>query len=286
MDEHAHRWANKLLENDQNCACIEVLMGQFEAEFDSRTTIAVTGADLGLRLNGSPVDNWQTIPIKNGDRISLDQSVNGLRAYIGVVGGWQTPVRFCSRSTVLREGLGGIDGAGLKTGQALAYTNSSIPVPMRTLSQSKRPDYTAELKLKLVPGYQFDHFSSFAKRRFFNNEYCVSQQIDRMGYRLEGPSIKASQQSLISEGIAYGAIQVPPDGQPIVLMRDRQTIGGYPKIGCLSSLDSSRLSQRVPGSRLTFELSDVASSQTERQLFDRLLEAGRWTESGNALLWP
>ena len=287
LDEHAYLWANKLLDNSLNAACIEVLMGQFEAEFDTATTIAVTGADLGLRLNGKAQAHWCSFRVQPGDRLQMETPRNGLRAYMGVVGGWQTPLTFNSRSTVLREQLGGLDGKALSVGQRLAYSvNITHDVPLRCLNPRYIPDYQAPLSVKVIPGYQYDRFSEVTRQRFFTSEYRVSQRIDRMGYRLEGPAVQANQAPLVSEGIAYGAIQIPQDGQPIVLLKDRQTIGGYPKMGCLSSLECSRLSQRAPGSSLAFELSHVATVQAERQLFDRFFQAGIWHASGRDVHWP
>ena len=270
LDEIAFRWANALLKNPANAACIEILMGDFEAEFNAATTISITGADLSCTLNGKAVANWQSLSVHKGDRIRFNAPASGLRAYLAVTGGWQTPVQFGSRSTVLREKLGGIDGGKLKTGQQLAYVGD-VNAPTRQLDALWIPDYAQELKLKMLPSYQYEQFSVASKRRFFTSEYIVSQRIDRMGYRLEGAEVKAQSQQLISEGIAMGAIQVPPDGQPIVLLKDRQTIGGYPKLGCVASLDCSLLSQQAPGKRVRFELSDVATLQIERRLFQRKL---------------
>lgn len=285
MDEHAFFWANKLLENELDCACIEILMGQFEAVFDDDTIIAVCGADLDVRINGKPVENWCTHPIKAGDRIAFKQPRSGLRAYLAVAGGWQTPVRFGSRSVVMREQLGGLDGGPLKAEDRLAF-KAGQSAPQRSVAPNFIPDYQAELTLKVVPGYQYQDFSPRVRRRFVTSEYAVSHRIDRMGYKLEGPAVSAERTGIISEGIACGAIQVPQDGFPIVLLRDRQTIGGYPKIGCVASLDCSRLSQRGPGSVVSFEFTDVARVQAERQVFDRFFRACTWSSSGKGIQWP
>lgn len=286
MDEHAFHWANKLLENPTNSACLEILMGHFEAEFEQTTLIALTGADVPVTINGKPASTWCTLRINAGDRLKLGAPRSGLRSYLAVSGGWQTPRLFASQSTVLREGLGGIDGAELKSGHTLTYSNDLLlDRPLRCLNAEHVPDYRAPLTLKVIPGYQFEQFDPAMRLRFFTSEYQLSQRMDRMGYRLEGPPIIASSERLISEGIALGAIQIPHDGQPIILMKDRQTIGGYPKIGCVASLDCARLSQRMPGSHISFELSDIASVQAERLLFDRFFHKGIWHESGQEVRW-
>ena len=282
MDEHAYHWANTLLENDLDSACIEILMGQFEAVFDADTTIAITGADLDARINGREVKHWSTHPVKAGDRIAFKQPRNGLRAYLAVAGGWQTPVLFGSRSVVMRERLGGLDGGPLRAEDRLSYL-PNLNAPRRCVAPNYIPDYQAELTLKVVPGYQYRDFSNASRLRFTTSEYRVSNRIDRMGYKLEGPAISTEQSGVISEGIALGAIQIPQDGNPIVLMRDRQTIGGYPKIGCVTSLDCSRLSQRGPGAVVSFEFSDIATVQADRQIFDRFFRASSRSPSGQPL---
>lgn len=286
-DEHAYRWANKLLDNPPGAACVEILMGQFEAVFTGDTVIALAGAELSATLNDQPLTNWSTQTVRAGDRIVFQRPINGLRAYLAVAAGWQTPLSFGSRSTVVREGLGGLDGGVLKAGDVLPFFSGLRgPDRVRQLASRYIPDYAHPLTLKLVPGYQYEHFSSLDRQRLISGTYTVSQRIDRMGYRLEGPAIKSDITGVISEGIALGAVQFPKDGQPIVLLRDRQTIGGYPKLGCVSSLSCSQLSQRGPGASIQFEFVDLASVQAERLLFNRYFDLGQWHDSGQTLRWP
>lgn len=286
LDDYAFHWANKLLENPLNSACLEILMGRFEARFQHDTVISVTGADSPIKINGKDVANWCTHRVNAGDHIAMGTPRSGLRSYLGVAGGWQSPKHFGSRSTVLREQLGGIDGNKLMAGQTLYYQQIyGAQQPKRCLHPRYIPDYRAKLTLKVIPGYQFAKFSDEMRRRFFTSEFRVSQRIDRMGYRMEGPAIHAQNEHQISEGISLGAIQLPHDGQPIILMKDRQTIGGYPKIGCVASLDCSRLSQRIPGTHINFELSDISTVQAERQLFDRFFKTGTWQDDGQRVKW-
>lgn len=285
LDEHAYRWANKLLENDANAACIEILLGNFEAEIGADTIIAITGADIPLTLNGQALDLWCSHRVQRGDVIRFDQARSGLRAYLGVAGGWQTPTHFGSRSVVMREQLGGLDGGPLKKGDRLAC----IPVTgqaLRCVPRAHRPDYLKPLTVKVIPGYQYNQFSVLARRTFETADYKISNDINRMGYKLSGPAVAAQSRKLASEGIAYGAIQIPPDGQPIVLLKDRQTIGGYPKIGCVASLDCARLSQCSPGSLVNFEFTDVDRVQAERRLFDRFFNLSQWVNDERKIAWP
>ncbi|WP_127559750.1 biotin-dependent carboxyltransferase family protein [Saccharospirillum alexandrii] len=285
LDEHAFRWANKLLNNEPNAACIEILLGKFEAEFKANAVIAITGADMEASINGEVLRNWRTHSVQQGDVIRFGQARSGLRTYLGIAGGWQTPRQFGSRTVVMREKLGGLDGGPLKQGDRLAFQPRNSPA-LRVVPEALRPDYQAPLTVYVMPGYQYEQFSVIARRTFETAEYIVSNDISRMGYKLTGPPVSADTRKLASEGIAYGAIQIPPDGQPIILLKDRQTIGGYPKIGCVASLDCARLSQRSPGSPIRFEFTDVDRVQAERRLFDRFFNHSYWVDDSRQIAWP
>lgn len=285
LDEHAFRWANKLLDNEPNAACIEILLGKFEAEFTANAVIAVTGADMTVTMNGQVLSHWSSHCVQRGDVIRFGQARSGLRTYLGIAGGWQTPRQFGSRTVVMRENLGGLDGGPLKQGDRLAFKAGGGPA-RRAVPAELRPDYQTPLTVKVMPGYQYEQFGVIARRTFETSEYIVSNDINRMGYKLNGPAVAADTRKLASEGIAYGAIQIPPDGQPIVLLKDRQTIGGYPKIGCVASLDCARLSQRSPGSPIRFEFTDVDRIQAERRLFDRFFNHSQWVDDSRQIAWP
>jgi allophanate hydrolase subunit 2 len=130
------------------------------------------------------------------------------------------------------------------------------------------PDYDRPLELGVMPGYQHDEFDIVKRTKLFSASYQVSQNMDRMGYRLSGDAIQPRRNGIVSEGIAYGAIQIPSDGQPIVLLKDRQTIGGYPKIGCISALGAGQLAQRGPGSVVRFHPMDVSQAEAQRMIFN------------------
>jgi len=273
MDEHAFRWANALLNNPVNACAIEVTYGGLELVASQPTMIAITGGDLGASLNGEPLLNWSTHAVKAGDKIVFRHPVSGLRSYLSVADGFAVKPVLGSCSTVLRETLGGLngDGAPIKAGDELRYS-PRLPCETRTVPLSDIPNYREDLELGVIPGYQFELFSSLERRRFFGHQYEVTNNIDRMGYRLKGAKITAEQTGIISEGIALGAIQIPADGQPIILMRDRQTIGGYPKIGTLTALDVGQLSQRSPGATVRFCIRDISYAQAQRHVFDRHLK--------------
>ncbi|MUK66436.1 biotin-dependent carboxyltransferase family protein [Aliivibrio fischeri] len=281
MDEHAFDWANKLLGNDPNATQIEITLGQFSCTFYAATTMALTGADMQAKLNGDPIVPWQSYAINSGDKLEMGAASAGLRAYLSVSGGFKIDNILGSTATVVRDGLGGLEGNGkpLKANTLIRYsvdvsqlsTVFSEPRLRKQVPNRFIPTYGKHIKVGVIPSYQYDDFVPEERERFFSTVYTVSNNIDRMGYRLSGEAIQCQRNNLISEGIALGAIQIPNDGQPIVLMRDRQTIGGYPKIGCVIHADISRLSQCVPGSTVQFYEKELHSAEAElhiqRQFF-------------------
>ncbi|MFD2177908.1 biotin-dependent carboxyltransferase family protein [Veronia pacifica] len=272
MDEHAYYWANRLLGNDPSAVQLEITFGQLQLQANASSTIAITGADLCATLNDKVITPWRTYAIASGDVLAFVTPKSGLRAYLAVSGGFQCQPKLGSCSTVKREQLGGLSGLGhaIATGDILPF-ESNTTRPEQRVPKWAIPNYDVPLELGVIPSYQHASFSRDEQMTFYTSNYEVSQHIDRMGYRLSGPPVTSQLDGIISEGIAFGAIQIPSDGQPIVLMKDRQTIGGYPKIGCLSSLGTSQLSQRQPGQIVTFSPSDVADAEIERRLFNRVI---------------
>ncbi len=265
MDEHAFLWANRLLDNPLNAPQIEITMGQFSCQFQADTTIALTGADMSATLNGQPVAVWQSLHIRAGDQLSLSGARRGIRTYLAVKDGFKVTGILNSCATVMRDGLGGADRRGGKlAAQDLLEYKVTSPIPTRQVPQQFIPEYGQDISLNVIPGYQYDRFDKAERERFFSTEYTVTPQMDRMGYRLSGAAIHCQTASLVSEGIALGAIQIPADGQPIILMRDRQTIGGYPKIGCVTARDLSTLAQCQPGAKVRFIEKDLYQAEAER----------------------
>lgn len=267
MDEHAFLWANRLLENDRNAAQIEVTMGQFSCEFYAATTIAITGADMAATLNGQPIASWQSYTVEQGDRLALRGARAGMRTYLAVKGGFKVPLPLDSCATVVRDELGGMQGFGekLKAKDLLRYSVSK-PILTKRVPHQFIPDHNKTLTLEVILGYQYQDFSTEQRERFFNSTYTLTPQMDRMGCRLAGNAIKCQTEKLVSEGIALGAIQIPADGQPIVLLKDRQTIGGYPKIGCVTAKGVSQLAQCQPGAEIRFVEKDLYQAEAERMI--------------------
>jgi biotin-dependent carboxylase-like uncharacterized protein len=251
LDPAAFNACNRLLANSPGSTAIEISFGgsHFRARVD--TFICVTGATMPLTINNVEKPLWAVHPLAAGDDIRLDFAGRGCRSYLGVADGFNIEPSFGSTSTVLREGIGGLDGNKLKPGDLLPCNRVSGR-KCYYLPPEQQPRYQNQVTLRVIPGYQQAHFSRLQQRRFFSHAYTVSQRCDRMGYRLEGPAIACDIDGILSEGICFGAIQIPPDGQPIVLLNDRQTIGGYPKIGSALSLDAARLAQLRPGGSVHF----------------------------------
>nr|WP_067287022.1 biotin-dependent carboxyltransferase family protein [Marinobacterium profundum] len=275
LDEQAFLWANRLLDNHYNCAALEITLGPVRLRALQATQIAITGADFAARINQLSIEPWHSYWIEAGDELSFAAPRSGMRAYLAVMGGFEAKLQHGSCATVMRELSGGLQGDGrrLEVGDRL----ECCAAPRRRTRQVPPgyvPDYSAPLCLRLLPAYQYDQFDAAQVRRFFSSDYLVSPSSDRMGYRLSGPAIPSRLDGIISEGIAYGAVQVPGDGQPIVLLRDRQTIGGYPKIGCVASLDAAQLAQRGPGAVIRFTPGEFSDIEAERLAFNRFFGIG------------
>ena len=259
LDMASFRWANQLCGNPEGTTALEVSIGGLVMEAQLDTYFAVTGANLPLKVNGIELEGWQTHAIKAGDRIELGFTQAGARAYLAVAGGFSIPVSFASSATVTREGIGGLTGDKLQQGDFLPCAPHATKAMYR-LAAAYRPSFSQQETLRLVLGYQHASFDNVQKRLFFSSEYRLTDRADRMGFRLEGQAVRSSLTGILSEGICHGAVQIPADGQPIVLLNDRQTIGGYPKIGSVISLDTAKLSQLLPGSRIHFEEVSIEQS--------------------------
>lgn len=251
-DPLAFHWANRLCDNALGASALEVSVGGLVLEANVATQIAVCGAHMPLTINHREKSLWCSHQIKPGDRIELGFANKGVRAYVAVAGGFDIPTVYGSASTVVRESMGGLNGGKLQPDDVLPC-KENLSSHCFTLPRGYRPLYGNRAMLRVIPGYQQQSFSRQQRRRFFSHEYVVSTNSDRMGCRLEGPAISADVGGILSEGVCHGAIQIPPDGQPIILMNDRQTMGGYPKLGSVLSLDVAQLTQLKPGSKVHFD---------------------------------
>jgi len=267
IDEHAYAWANHLLNNHFNDAVVEVTFGGLQLEAQADTFVAVTGADLDFKINDEPVQMWHGLQIHKGDVLSWGMPKSGVRAYLAVKGGFDTPVLFDSRSVNLREHI----GAKLAEGDELSYKGFN-ETTYRFIPPKYVPNYNQDITLRLLPTYQFNDFSINQRDLFFNQNYTITNANDRTGCRLSGAPITSKKERMISEGISYGCVEIATDGLPIILLKDAPSIGGYPKIGTVFSLDLAKLSQRQPNTKLRFELIDIHEAQKERKKFNEFFE--------------
>ena len=266
MDEYSYFLANKMLENDKNSNIIEISFSNVILKSHVNTTIAITGAKCEFTINEISKKIWQTHHINAGDIIKVGKIFEGSRVYLGVKDGFNIKKEFGSNATTIKEKLGGISGDKLKKGDILPCKNASYKYKMR-LKDKYVPDYKNELELRVILAYQDNHFQEEQVKKFFSSTYSVSNEFNRMGCKLSGESIACDINGIISEGICFGAIQIPSDGQPIILLKDRQTIGGYPKIGSVLSIDCFKLAQVKPNCKISFKPISIDEAQNKVKEF-------------------
>lgn len=262
LDDYAYSWANHLLGNTVNAPTLEITLGQAEFLINHHCEMAIAGGDLNAKLDDQLVTNWSTFSAKPGQKLSFGLPKNGLRSYLAIKNGFSVPEELGSSATVTRDELGGLsEGRALAAGDVLPISPHLVSHKPVQMTFRYKPDYNRTLELRVIEGYQVNDFAQDEIDRFFNQEFEVSQFIDRMGYRLTNGSISPPKREYLSEGIALGAIQIPPNGEPIILLNDRQTIGGYPKIGCVARIDIPRLAQAKPGQKVRFVRGDLLGLQ-------------------------
>lgn len=270
-DAHALTLGNMLIGNPANAAAIEITFGGADVEFTADTVLAITGGDLTPSFNGVAAPMNQAIGAIAGDRLTFGSPRTGLRAYVCVAGGVDVPPALGSRSTYLAAGIGGLEGRPLRSGDELqvgyadrqvGFTNT-VAHAGRRAPASLLPRYGAEVTARVIPGPQADQFTERGTEAFYTSVYTVTEKSDRQGVRLDGPTIEAieGRYDIVSDAVVTGAIQVPGDARPIVLLADRQTTGGYPKIGVVATVDIPLLAQAAPGTRVRFARISVEEAQ-------------------------
>ena len=250
-DRFAAETANLLVGNDPGAALLETALFRLELLALTDLVIAVTGGNLTPTINRNPLPMWRSVLVRAGDRIAFRGRKTGFRAYLAVQGGFSGEEYLQSRSVFVR----GLMGQPLQTKAVLETEEVGAPnLRQRILPPEMIPDCSQRKPLRVILGPQDDRFTPRGVETFLSSEYKVSGQSDRMGYRLEGPKIEhVKEADIISEGIARGAIQVPGDGQPIILLWDAQVSGGYTKIANVITPDQDSLAQTMPGETLCFQ---------------------------------
>ena len=280
MDAFAFHAANALVGNTQHAA-LEFGLGDITLRALQDCVISVTGVGFGLSIYIWDFPLWSSYYVRSGWMIRLHKRDSGMWAYLAIAGGVQTQPVLDSRATYLRGHFGGLDGRQLQAGDVLKPGTPVRPLTelaARTLSEDARPVYSDTPLVNVILGPQEKYFTKESLERFLSSEYSVSLTSDRMGYRLEGAALThRNKKELISEGMTMGAIQVPSNGQPIVMMADSPTTGGYPKIGAVVSADLPLLAQCIPGrSKIRFQETTVAKAQKKYRALigglDRIVE--------------
>ncbi|WP_144460637.1 biotin-dependent carboxyltransferase family protein [Siminovitchia fortis] len=283
MDKLAHRLANLLVGNPENEAALEMTLMGPKIQFETDALISICGGDLQPSISGNPVPMWRPVFVKKGAKLDFRYAKKGCRAYLAAAGGFDIPTVMGSKSTYLRARLGGYHGRALKAGDRVPFgLPSEVSEKINTGLAGSRyftpsswsvaddvyPAMEEPMAIRTIKGPQFDWFDEKSQIDFYQKEYEVTAQSDRMGYRLEGRPLNLKQQrDMISDAINFGTIQVPPDGKPIILMADRQSVGGYPKIGQIASVDLPVVAQAKPGERISF--TEITSEEAQVLYIER-----------------
>jgi urea carboxylase len=277
MDEWAHRVANSLVGNRETEATLEITLIGPTLAFETDTVIALCGGDLSPRIGNRDVPMDRPVRLRSDSVLEFGRRRAGCRTYLAVRGGYAVAPVMGSKSTYLRGGFGGFEGRALRAGDVIGIgeaegdfpgdfadfdIGASFAAPPSPCVYRPGTNAAAAQSIRVVKGPQWPLFSSDAQRAFAESGFKITPHSDRMGYRLEGTKLALREPiEMISEGVSFGTIQVPPDGNPIILMADCQTTGGYPKIAQVASVDLPLLAQMMPGQTMCFELISLELAQ-------------------------
>ena len=281
MDSYAAQVANLLVGNDKVEAVIEIHFPGPQILFEQNTLIAITGADFSPRINDQSIPRWQPVVVRKNTVLHFPSLVQGSRCYLSVHGGYCLKKWLNSYSTHLKAGAGGWGGMPLKKGDELPFNENTIyfagllkeesnleVLPWR-VNTDKIYQYPHEIGF--IPGHEWTLLSAASREAFLENCYLVHPSSDRMGYQLKGNPLALEKPiELVSSAVSFGTVQLLPDGQPIVLMADHQTTGGYPRIAHVVTAHLPKLAQLRPSDSIQFQLMDM--SMAERLLVARQKE--------------
>ncbi len=285
MDTMALRIANVLVGNDEGAAALECTLIGPALRFDSPTLLAIAGADLSATIDSVPIGRWRAALAPVGSTLRFGRPEAACRAYLAIAGGVDVPMVFGSRSTYLRAAFGGMSGRALRDGdeirfgdashlsraiaRSLGETNTGPALAHWFAGATLRPSYSAEPTVRVIPGAHTDSLDAASRAALFGEPFRVSASSDRMGYRIEGPQLRLRERvEILSEGVTFGTVQLPPSGAPIILMADGQTTGGYPRIAEVATVDLPLVAQLKPGDHVRFtpiSLDDAQQLYLERE---------------------
>ncbi|MFD1385620.1 biotin-dependent carboxyltransferase family protein [Oceanobacillus oncorhynchi subsp. oncorhynchi] len=255
MDTFAHRIANLLVGNPEEAATLEIMLMGPRLKFLQDAVIAVGGADLSAAVDGEPVCPWKSFRVYAGQMLSFGKPIHGTYAYLAVSGGFYAETVMGSKSTYAQANLGGVEGRILQKGDRLSAEDRK-PKSVRAgryLKKTDIPNYEQHRPIRVIAGPDITAFSDATYQQFFQESYRITEQSNRMGYRLEGKALShVDKADILSDAVLPGTIQVPANGQPIVLLADRQTTGGYARIATVITADIPQLVQKKIGTEVRF----------------------------------
>ena len=266
MDEFSALYCHKLLRNSYDANLLEIAFSNLLLQSHVNTSIAITGAKCEFFINDKLRKTWQTHKIKKGDTLKIGKIKEGQRVYFCVKDGFNIDKEFRSNSTTIKEFIGGLRGEAIKKSDFLSCSNF-YGILNNRVKEKYQASYDNKLTLRVILSYQESSFSKEEKYKFFNSIYTITTDFNRMACKLDGQKINSNLNGIISEGLAFGSIQIPKDGKPIILLKERQTIGGYPKIGAVLSIDCFKLAQMKIGSEIRFEQIDIKTAQEKLRSF-------------------
>jgi biotin-dependent carboxylase-like uncharacterized protein len=279
MDAVALRLANSLVGNDENAAALEITLRGPTLRFDDEALIAITGAEVDARDDNGILPTWRPFRVGAGSTIEIGPLRSGSRTYLAVAGGFDIAMILGSRSTDINARIGPFGGRALIAGDTLPTMRTSIaPIEHASWSLDPSPwfDDHADRPIALIRGAHFGHLDVQSQQSLLAREFRIGSQSNRVGYRLQGHALcLRAPLELISEGVVPGTVQLPPDGEPIVLMAEAPTTGGYPRIGHVAAVDLPRLAQRRPGQTVRFVEMSPDEAQTRYLQRERELVALR-----------
>lgn len=257
MDNSAFELVNSLVGNSPDTPVLEMTLKGGKYRFESDSVIALTGANMNPTVNGISVELNSSLEIKSGDILEFEYARRGCRCYLGVRGVWEIEKILGSCSTYTEGDFGGIEGRILQKGDQLHWKEIQADFQSYTLSQEEIPYYSSKLTVEFIPGPEWNWLSKKEQDKFLSTEFKISSESNRMGIRLNSDfQIEGKKREMVSSGVIPGIIQLPPNGSPIILMKDGQTVGGYPRIGKALDIHLNRLAQVQPNGTIRFKKSD------------------------------
>ena len=254
---------NRLVANPESAAGLEMTLLGGTFHFPEAAVVSLTGSDFGATLDGAAVEPWTSVDVRPGQTLRLGATRTGARCYLCVQGGIAVKPFLGSASTHILSGTGGFQGRPLRKGDVLEIGSATAPYHKRAIAPHLRDHLSPYGPLRVTPGPQLDWFPESSQHAFYTATYHIGEQSNRMGLRLEGaPVLRESAGQMITEGVSLGAVQVPPEGLPIILFVEQQTTGGYPILANVISADLHRVGQLRPRDEIRFEQVDFETARS------------------------